>query len=250
MVRAVFLFVFFVLSFSSSAEKARHPQEKVRQKRAFEAAMNPRGKGGRHGGPRGGGRKRPMGIKPTLHTFDITDADGNVINLDEENFPGVKVFLIINTATECGFASQFKGLEAMYQKLKDRGLEIIAFPSDSFKQEPLETKEIVSVVKDKYGVTFPIMSKCEVNGDNQEEVFKFLKATNVRKGSEKVPEWNKIEDSGLHPIDIHWNFEKFVVFSARGSQRVLRFPYDTTPEELEVSIERALNAASNLKREL
>jgi len=242
MVRALFLFVFFVLSYSSSAG-ARNPERE--KKREFEAAMNPRGKGGR-----GGGQRRPKGVKPTLHKFDVTDADGNVINLNEENFPGAKVFLIINTATECGFASQFKGLEEMYQKLKDRGLEIIAFPSDSFKQEPLEDKEIVSTVKAKYGVTFPIMSKCEVNGDNQQEVFRFLKATNVRRGEEKVPDWNRIEDSGLHPLDIHWNFEKFLVFTARGSERVLRFSYDTTPEELESSVERALNAASNQKREL
>jgi len=247
MVRALFLFVFFVLSYCSSSGRVNDPERE--KKGAFEAAMNPRGKGGRDG-PRGGDKQRPMGVRPTLHKFDITDADGNLINLDQENFPGVKVFLIINTATECGFASQFKGLEEMYQKLKDRGLEIIAFPSDSFNQEPLETKEIVRTVKAKYGVTFPIMSKCEVNGDNQEEVFKFLKATNIRKGHEKVPDWNKIEDSGLQPLDIHWNFEKFIVFTARGSQRVMRFSYDTTPEELESSVERAINAANNQKREL
>jgi len=247
MARLLFLFLFFALSYSRPGGRARDPERE--KKRAFEAAMNP-DKAGRGGPPRGGGPKRPMGVKPTLHKFDITDSDGNVIRLDEENFPGVKVFLIINTATECGFASQFKGLEQMYQNLKDKGLEIIAFPSDSFNQEPLETKEIVSTVKEKYGVTFPIMSKCEVNGDNQEELFKFLKATNVRKGEEKVPDWHRLEDSGLHPLDIHWNFEKFLVFTARGSQRVLRFPYDTTPEDLEGSVKRAINAASTEKREL
>jgi len=247
MVRALLLFVFFVLSYSSSAGRARDPERA--KKRAFEAAMNPRGKGKPDGGPRGGAKRRP-GVTPTLHRFDVTDADGNVIHLDDKNFPGVKVFLIINTATECGFASQFKGLEKIYQNLKHEGLEIIAFPSDSFNQEPLETKEIVSTVKEKYGVTFPIMSKCEVNGDNQEKVFKFLKAANVRKGQEKVPEWNKLEDSGLHPLDIHWNFEKFIVFTTRGSQRVLRFSYDTTVEELETNIKRAIRAASNQKREL
>lgn len=182
-----------------------------------------------------------------MHTFDITDADGNVIRLDEEHFPGTKVFLIINTATECGFTPQFKGLQELYEKFKPRGLEIIAFPSNSFNQEPLESKEVRAVVKEKFGATFPIMSKCNVNGENQHPLFKWLKAT-YNRGKAKVPEWNEIEQSGLDRKDIHWNFEKFVVFMVDGRQRVLRFSYDMSAELLEPRLKRALHLADGRTR--
>jgi glutathione peroxidase len=130
-----------------------------------------------------------------------------------------KALLVVNTASKCGFTPQYKGLEQLYQKYKDRGLVVLGFPCDQFgHQEPGGAEEIAAFCERNYGVTFPLMGKCEVNGKGEHPVFAFLKAR--RRGS------------------IKWNFTKFLV--ARDGSTVRRFEPMTKPEKLEKDIEAIL----------
>ena len=126
-----------------------------------------------------------------------------------------KVLLIVNTASKCGFTPQYEGLEALYRKYKDQGLEILAFPCNQFGgQEPGTEKDIQKFCTDKYKVTFPMMSKVDVNGEKEAPVYKFLKAHAESKD------------------DVKWNFEKFIV-SKEGTV-VARFGTRTVPDADEV----------------
>ncbi|ODV92299.1 hypothetical protein CANCADRAFT_30496 [Tortispora caseinolytica NRRL Y-17796] len=135
-----------------------------------------------------------------------------------------KVVLIVNVASKCGFTPQYKGLEELYQKYRDRGLVIIGFPCNQFaKQEPGTDEEIASFCSLNYGVDFPIMKKIDVNGDNTDPVYKFLKS----------------KKSGLLGFKgIKWNFEKFLV--DKNGEVVGRFSSVKTPESLEPEIEKLL----------
>lgn len=107
-----------------------------------------------------------------------------------------KVSLVVNTASKCGFTSQYKGLEELYQKYKDQGLVILGFPSNDFaKQEPGTNDEIASFCKVNFGVTFPLFEKARVTGDEKQEVYKFLTDS------------SNSEFSG----DPGWNFVKILV---------------------------------------
>ena len=134
-----------------------------------------------------------------------------------------KVLLIVNTASECGFTPQYKGLQELYAKYHDRGLEVLGFPCDQFgHQEPGSDAEIQSFCELNYGVTFSIFSKIEVNGTGAHPLYKFLKD----------------EKGGLLGDAIKWNFTKFLV-DKQGSV-VERFAPQTTPERISVDIEREL----------
>ena len=86
------------------------------------------------------------------------------------------MLLIVNTASACGFTPQYKELQALYEKYKDKGFSVIAFPCNQFlSQESKSPEEIQEFVKTTYGVTFPVMEKSDVNGDNTNEVFSYLK---------------------------------------------------------------------------
>jgi glutathione peroxidase len=134
-----------------------------------------------------------------------------------------KVVLVVNTASNCGFTPQYLGLEALYKKYKDRGFVILGFPCDQFAhQEPGADADIAAFCQINYGVSFPLMSKVEVNGKGTHPVFSFLKA--------KTP--------GLLGSSIKWNFTKFLV--DRDGATVKRFAPATKPEELEGEIEALL----------
>jgi glutathione peroxidase len=134
-----------------------------------------------------------------------------------------KVLLIVNTASECGFTPQYKGLQEIYDRYKDRGFEVLGFPCDQFgHQEPGSDKEIQSFCETNYGVTFPIFSKIEVNGENAHPVFQFLKG---KKG-------------GLLGDAIKWNFTKFLVDSE--GNVVDRYAPQTIPVRLASDIEKLL----------
>jgi glutathione peroxidase-family protein len=136
-----------------------------------------------------------------------------------------KVVLVVNTASKCGFTPQYKGLEELYRKYKDRGLVVLGFPCDQFAhQEPAGDEEIAQFCQRNYGVTFPLMSKIEVNGAGTHPVFVFLKS--------KAGE--------LFGSSIKWNFTKFLV--GRDGKKVRRFSPATEPKRLEKSIEAALSA--------
>lgn len=136
-----------------------------------------------------------------------------------------KVILVVNTASKCGFTPQYKGLEALYKKYKDRGLEVLGFPCDQFAhQEPGSDKEIAQFCERNFGVTFPLMAKVEVNGPGTHPVFKLLK--------KNAP--------GIIGDSIKWNFTKFLV--SRDGQTVKRYAPTVEPEALEEFIETALGA--------
>ena len=133
-----------------------------------------------------------------------------------------KVLLIVNTASKCGFTPQYKGLQGLYEKYKDRGLVVLGFPCDQFAhQEPAADTEIASFCEINFGVTFPLMAKSAVNGKLANPIFAFLKSK--ARGS------------------IKWNFTKFLV--GRDGRTVKRYAPTTAPEDLAKDIEAALKAA-------
>ncbi|MBW0460345.1 hypothetical protein O181_000060 [Austropuccinia psidii MF-1] len=135
-----------------------------------------------------------------------------------------KVVLIVNVASKCGFTAQYDGLEKLWKKYQDKDFVLIGFPCNQFAgQEPGTDAEIASFCKINYGVSFPIAQKCNVNGDDASEVFKFLKS----------------KKSGFMGLtQIKWNFEKFLVDKA-GNVR-FRHASTTKPESLEVEITKLL----------
>lgn len=135
-----------------------------------------------------------------------------------------KVVLIVNLASKCNYTIQYAGLEKLWEKYKDQDFQLIGFPCNQFaRQEPGTDSEILSFCKLTYGVSFPIAQKCDVNGDNTHEVYRFLKS----------------EKAGLLGLTrIKWNFEKFLV-DKNGHVRY-RHASTTQPESLEKEIETLL----------
>ncbi|CAI4039792.1 hypothetical protein SMKI_09G2040 [Saccharomyces mikatae IFO 1815] len=135
-----------------------------------------------------------------------------------------KVVLIVNVASKCGFTPQYKELEALYKRYKDEGLTIIGFPCNQFgHQEPGSDEEIAQFCQLNYGVTFPIMKKIDVNGNNEDPVYKFLKS----------------QKSGMLGLrGIKWNFEKFLV-DKKGKVHE-RYSSLTKPSSLSETIEALL----------
>src|SRR5262249_3988564 len=108
-----------------------------------------------------------------IYDFAVNDIHGKQRKLDE--FKG-KVLLIVNVASKCGFTPQYKGLEALYEKMHSRGLEVLGFPCNQFgAQEPGTAEEIESFCEMNYGVTFPLFAKVDVNGKDAAPVYKYLK---------------------------------------------------------------------------
>lgn len=127
------------------------------------------------------------------------------------------LLLIVNVASRCGFTPQYKGLEALYQKYKDRGLVVLGFPCNQFgSQEPASEAEIRTFCDMNYGVTFPMFAKIDVNGPNAHPLYRHLKA--AKKG------W-------LGREDIAWNFTKFLV--GREGEVLRRYSSRRTPETIE-----------------
>lgn len=157
-----------------------------------------------------------------IYTLSATSILGDKVPFAQ--FRG-QVLLIVNTASQCGFTPQYKGLEELYRKYHERGLQILGFPCDQFgHQEPGSDEEIATFCSTKYDVSFPLMKKVEVNGAAAHPIYKYLKA----------------EAGGLLVASIKWNFTKFLV-SADGKE-IRRFAPTTTPEALEKDILEFLSA--------
>ncbi len=146
--------------------------------------------------------------------------NGNLTKLSKYK---AKVLLVVNTASQCGFTPQYKGLQELYAKYKDRGFAILAFPCDQFgHQEPGSDDEIKSFCETNYGVDFPLFSKINVNGDDTHPVYKFLKS----------------EKGGLLGDAIKWNFTKFLI--DKQGNVVDRYAPLTPPDNIARDIEREL----------
>ena len=134
-----------------------------------------------------------------------------------------KLLLIVNTASKCGFTPQFKGLEELYQKYKDRGLVVVGFPSGDFaNQELADGSQAEEFCQLNYGVTFQIMKKVHVNGDEAHPVFKYLKS----------------RTRGFFGSRIKWNFTKFLV--SKNGEVIKRYAPTTTPAAMEKDIQAML----------
>ena len=164
--------------------------------------------------------------------------------IDFAQFEG-NVLLIVNTASKCGFTPQYDGLEALYQKYKDRGLAIIGFPCDQFAhQEPGSDEEIAEFCRINHGVTFPLMRKIDVNGPDEAPVYTYLKSvapTEEYKGLKAKATRTMLKGlskSAGKDSDILWNFTKFLV--SRDGSVVKRFAPVAEPASFEKDIEEML----------
>lgn len=158
----------------------------------------------------------------TLHDFEVENIKGEKVSLAD--YKG-KVALIVNVASQCGLTdSNYKGLQAIYDKYKDQGFVVLAFPSNQFgAQEPGSNTQIENFACSRYKATFPMFSKVDVNGPNTTPVYQFLKS---QKGG------------GLLGDDIKWNFGKFLV--DKEGKVVQRYAPTTGPEGIEADIKKLL----------
>lgn len=155
-----------------------------------------------------------------FYDFKAVRMDGKEIKMDE--YKG-KVVLVVNTASKCGFTPQLKGLESLYKKYNDKGLEILGFPCNQFaSQDPGTNKEISEFCLLNYGVTFTMFQKIDVNGPNEHPLYKFLKET------AKGTLGNKIK----------WNFTKFLL--DKEGNVIKRYAPSTTPDKIKSDIEKLL----------
>ena len=156
----------------------------------------------------------------TIFDLSAKANDGGEIALRE--YEG-KVLVVVNTASNCGFTPQYEGLEELYRKYGDKGLVVLGFPCDQFAhQEPGDDGEIAAFCKRNFGVSFPLMSKIEVNGAGTHPVFALLK--------KQAP--------GVVGEAIKWNFTKFLV--SRDGRKVKRFAPATKPAKMEEAIRAML----------
>ena len=156
----------------------------------------------------------------TIYDLSFKDTTGREISLGKFKD---KVILIVNTATKCGLAPQFEGLEQLHQDYKDKGLVVIGFPCDQFAgQEPETNATMVKVCQLNFGVTFQLSEKIDVNGPNTHPIFNYLK------------------DHSKSAIgkEIKWNFTKFLV--SRDGRTIKRYAPTTKPEAMRQSIEKLL----------
>ena len=179
----------------------------------------------------------------TIYDFTAVSNKGETVNFAD--YKG-KVLLVVNTASKCGFTPQYDGLEKLYKDFKDEGLVVIGFPCDQFgHQEPGTNEEIAEFCRLNHGVTFPLMDKIEVNGENAHPIFQWLYAQKPFEGfgesdtakfmdqmlSSRDPEY------ASNP-DIKWNFTKFLI--DRKGNVVARFEPTVSPEEMEAQIKELL----------
>ena len=178
----------------------------------------------------------------TIYDFKAPTSRGK--ELDFAQFEG-KVLLIVNTASKCGLTPQFKGLEELNKKYKDRGLVIIGFPCNQFKeQDPGNDSQIEEFCQLNYGVTFQIMKKIDVNGETADPIFVYLKEqapTEEYKGLKAKAAhalFKKISDTAKSDSDIQWNFTKFLI--SKDGKTIQRFAPTSEPEEFEQEIVKLL----------
>ncbi|TAH73804.1 MAG: glutathione peroxidase [Anaerolineaceae bacterium] len=152
-----------------------------------------------------------------VYDFNVKERNGDETNLGA--YEG-KVLLIVNSATHCGFTPQYTSLQELYNKYSDKGLVILDFPCNQFKNQAPETAdEIQQFCESNYGVTYPIHAKIEVNGENAHPLYKFLKNEHGFKGFDdehplapKIHEiLSKDDENYKDSSDIKWNFTKFLV---------------------------------------
>ena len=156
-----------------------------------------------------------------IYEFKVKNSEGEEIGLDM--YQG-KVMLIVNTASKCGFTPQYEDLQKLYDEYNKKGLEILAFPCNQFaKQEAGTNAEIQTFCQKNYGLTFPVLGKIEVNGENAHPLYNYLR---------------KQKSGGLFGRGIKWNFTKFLV--DKQGNVIKRFAPTVKPLSMKDDIEKLL----------
>ena len=162
-------------------------------------------------------------MKESFYDFKANDINGKEVSMS--NYEG-KVVLIVNVASGCGFTPQYEGLQKLYDEHKEEGLEILAFPCNQFgEQEKGDGQEIKNFCEKNYSITFPIFEKVEVNGNDAQPIFKFIKEQ--KKGF-------------MGTESIKWNFSKFLL--SKNGEVIKRYGSLDVPENLEEDIKQLLTA--------
>jgi len=155
-----------------------------------------------------------------LQDFSAASIDGQDVDLS--SYAG-QVVLVVNTASQCGFTPQYQGLQQLHEEYAGQGFSVLGFPCDQFgNQEPGEDAEIAGFCEKNFGVTFPLFSKVEVNGDGAHPLYKWLRS----------------EKGGLLGSKIKWNFTKYLV--GKNGQVINRYAPTTKPDQITSDIEKAL----------
>lgn len=158
----------------------------------------------------------------SLHDFEMKDIDGNERDLSE--LEG-KVVLVVNVASKCGLTPQYDGLQRLYDEFHRRGVEILGFPCNQFMgQEPGSEKDIKEFCTVQFGVTFPMFSKIDVNGEGRAPLYEWLTAAQCGP-----------EEAG----DVKWNFGKFLV----GKDGAVRARFDPSVEPCSAEVKQAIEDA-------
>ena len=175
-----------------------------------------------------------------MSIYDYTVKARRGATLDMADLKG-KVLLIVNTATGCGFTPQYEALEALYEKYNEQGLEILDFPCNQFgHQAPGEEEEIHEFCTAKYKTQFDQLAKIDVNGENEEPLYTYLKKempdekVEGLKNKAAMAMISKISETCKKPGDIKWNFTKFLV--DREGNVVKRFPPTSNPADFEKDV--------------
>jgi glutathione peroxidase len=154
-------------------------------------------------------------MRPTIYKYKVEDINGKTF--DFSDYKGYKI-MVVNTASKCGLTPQYKELEELYEQYKDNKFIIVGFPANNFaSQEPGTNEDIATFCTKNYGVTFPMMSKVSVKGNDMCEVYQFL----TQKSK------NELEDS-----DVAWNFQKYLINENGELEKVIS--PQTTPMSKEV----------------
>ncbi|WP_438965591.1 glutathione peroxidase [Flavobacterium sp.] len=160
-------------------------------------------------------KETPMKLA-SIYDYEVKDLEGNLFRFSD--LKGKKI-MIVNTASKCGLTPQYKELQALYEQYGDKDFVIVGFPANNFaSQEPGTDKEIATFCEQNYGVTFPMMSKVSVKGDDMHEVYQFL--------TEK-------SKNGLQDSTVKWNFQKYLINENGVLEKVI--DPQTLPSDKEIS---------------
>lgn len=179
----------------------------------------------------------------SIYDYAYTSIEGNPVSMSDHKG---KVVLIVNTASKCGFAPQYEGLEALYQRYRDQGFEVIGFPCNQFMdQEPGDEAAISEFCSVRYGVTFPMSAKADVRGDDAIPMFRYLTKQKGFEGMGKGIK-NKAFDmmlkakykDGYKDSQVKWNFTKFLV--DRHGEVTARFEPVVEPADIAAHVEKLL----------
>ncbi|MFC6154759.1 glutathione peroxidase [Nocardioides yefusunii] len=158
----------------------------------------------------------------TVFDFTATAINGTPTDLGDHRG---KVLLVVNTASQCGFTPQFTGLQQLQDDYAERGFSVLGFPCDQFRhQDPGTDEEIAEFCTGHFGVTFPMFSKVDVNGENAHPIY----------------QWLREQKSGVLGNKIKWNFTKFLI--GKDGAVIKRYAPTTKPEAIAADVEAALNA--------